>query len=570
MEEDMGHERASTVVPLKSDSLWRWAVLALSCIAMVGNYYCFDNPAALKSNLDETIGLSESEYNLLYTVYSIPNIVLPFFGGYLCDMLGAPLAFLLFAVAITAGQCVFAFGVSIKSLGLMYVGRIMFGLGGENMSVGSSVILEEWFRNKEMALAMGLNVAVSRIGSVVNNIVSPAIANSSNVAVALWVGAMICGVSVGCAMLIFPIDRAGEARVNRMSVDNKLNFLQGDQDALIVKYNDPEEIEHDFPAESSRARSISHALPEDQNPPEGESLSCKQVAKFRLPFWLLAFCCLVTYGCVIPFNSVASSLLMERNYFMPQSSNKCDLLNTTECQSSTNVPNSYCDTGHWYQPPLPDIKGYGEDDIDCSQSKYKSGCTKDYCDGEKKGQAQASYIMSIPYILSACLSPILGGVVDKVGGRAVVCFVSASTLVLVHTLMGFATGLTPVIPMIGQGIAYSMFAAALWPSVPYLVPKESIGLAYGVVTAVQNAGLAAIPELVAVVYESSDDSYIPNVEVLFLSFAALGGLSALALNCVEPRLNKRHPGPYVDPYDEMLPALAREDLDYTAMGDEDD
>jgi MFS family permease len=110
---------------------------------------------------------------LLYTVYSIPNIVLPFFGGYLCDMLGAPLAFFLFAVAITAGQVVFAFGVSVKSLGLMYLGRIMFGLGGENMSVGSSVILEEWFRNKEMALAMGLNVAISRIGSVVNNVVSP-------------------------------------------------------------------------------------------------------------------------------------------------------------------------------------------------------------------------------------------------------------------------------------------------------------------------------------------------------------------------------------------------------------
>ena len=39
--------------PLKSDSVMRWPVLALACIAMIGNYYCFDNPAALKTSLTE-------------------------------------------------------------------------------------------------------------------------------------------------------------------------------------------------------------------------------------------------------------------------------------------------------------------------------------------------------------------------------------------------------------------------------------------------------------------------------------------------------------------------------------
>ena len=39
--------------PLKSDSIMRWPVLCLSCVAMIGNYYCFDNPAALKTSLTE-------------------------------------------------------------------------------------------------------------------------------------------------------------------------------------------------------------------------------------------------------------------------------------------------------------------------------------------------------------------------------------------------------------------------------------------------------------------------------------------------------------------------------------
>lgn len=549
-------------VPGKSDSRWRWAILGFSCMAMIGNYYCFDNPAALKSELDAYADLSESEFNMLYTVYSLPNIVLPFFGGYLCDRMGASLAFLLFTVAITCGQVVFAFGVSIKSLPLMYVGRVIFGLGGENMSVGSSVILEEWFRNKEMALAMGLNVAVSRIGSVINNIVSPAIAISSGVPAALWFGAVVCGMSVACAMLILPMDRAAARRLKGTDVGALLGGSSSPTlDSLLKEDEEPtagqravssdsqtynpahlasksRQISRDasYVAETRRARSISLAPPD---PEAVTGLSLKVIRRFSFSFWLLTFCCLVVYGDVIPFNNVASSLLMERDFFKPQPNSKCALTNTTECQSSSNPPNSYCKTDSDYQPPLPDF--VKESKIDCTAKKWKKGCTKDYCDGEIDATSEASYIMSIPYFMSAVLSPVLGGAVDKVGGRAIICFFSAATLAVVHSLMGFTPSVTPIVPMVGQGVAYSMFAAALWPSVPYLVPDDAIGVAYGVVTAVQNAGLAGIPLMVAAVYTASNDQYIPNVEILFVVFAIIGSASALLLNFTAPQLNMRNP-----------------------------
>jgi MFS family permease len=80
----------------------------------------------------------------------------------------------LFALFITAGQAVFAFGASVSSIPLILIGRVIFGLGGENMTVALSTLLADWFRGKEMAFAMGLFVALARLGSVFNNFASRA------------------------------------------------------------------------------------------------------------------------------------------------------------------------------------------------------------------------------------------------------------------------------------------------------------------------------------------------------------------------------------------------------------
>jgi len=523
--------------PMKSDSLMRWPVLMLSCTAMIGNYYCYDNPAALKTQLQEFANLNEQQYNLLYTVYSIPNIILPFFGGYLCDMLGASRAFSIFASFLVGGQVVFAFGTSIKSIYLMYLGRVIYGLGGENMAVGASVLLNDWFTNKEMALAMALNVAVSRIGSVVNNILSPILADSAGVPFALWFGAMVCGGSLTCTLFLYPIDQAAIKRVKAAKNELKKG-LHAEKHAHHQRnraYSAGREI--------SVCSEVSDDAPMDSNPLAG----LKDVGKFQSSFWLLTVCCLVVYGCVLPFNNVVSTILLERDYFKPQTSNKCALLHPNYCQNSTNGVNHYCEDGHNWQVPLPDF--VDKDKVVCTDKDYKKStgdkCAHEYCDRENSASKTAATIFSIPYFMSATLSPFLGGAVDLIGGRALICFFSAATLVVVHSLLAFSS-ITPVVPMVGQGLAYSMFAAALWPSVPYLVPDKSVGIAYGVVTAVQNAGLAGIPLLVSAVYEI-DGAYIPKVEIIFIVFAASGALCAILLNLFAPQLNHKRPFRCPDP-----------------------
>lgn len=82
--------------------------------------------------------------------------------------------------------------------------------------------------------------------------------------------------------------------------------------------------------------------------------------------------------------------------------------------------------------------------------------------------------MSVPYLISACFSPILGKLVDQFGYRAVVAAVAPVLLMAVHTLLG-VTRINPVGVLIFQGFAYSAFAAVIWPSIPLVVEERYTG-----------------------------------------------------------------------------------------------
>ena len=82
--------------------------------------------------------------------------------------------------------------------------------------------------------------------------------------------------------------------------------------------------------------------------------------------------------------------------------------------------------------------------------------------------------------MSMGLSPILGFVIDRVGKRALFVMISSviSFVACVYTALGFA---------------YSIYASALWGSIPYAVNPKTIGSAFGLTTALQNAGLTLSP-----------------------------------------------------------------------------
>ena len=123
---------------------YRFLILFLSCIYLLGNYYCYDEPAAIEIQLERDFNISQTEFGWLYSVYAIPNIILPFIGGVIFDTMGTRKGLMIYTVFVIVGQGAFTLGGSYqdkKGYILMLVGRCIFGIGCEGMYVGQSLII---------------------------------------------------------------------------------------------------------------------------------------------------------------------------------------------------------------------------------------------------------------------------------------------------------------------------------------------------------------------------------------------------------------------------------------------
>jgi hypothetical protein len=83
------------IITEKSQSGWRWVILILGCLMMIGSYYCFDIPAALKTQIDDYMGDPsdyEINFGLLYTLYAAPNVT----SSFLISFVVAYFGFLIF------------------------------------------------------------------------------------------------------------------------------------------------------------------------------------------------------------------------------------------------------------------------------------------------------------------------------------------------------------------------------------------------------------------------------------------------------------------------------------------
>jgi MFS family permease len=125
-------ESATTTTSGNKRENLRWIILMLNCILLIGNYYAYDLPSALAPLLRPHLNQSNADFDyligLFYSVYSFPNIILPFISGHLIEVVGVKHVLIWLSVCVCLGQLLFFVGCMQKNIALMIAGRLVFGL----------------------------------------------------------------------------------------------------------------------------------------------------------------------------------------------------------------------------------------------------------------------------------------------------------------------------------------------------------------------------------------------------------------------------------------------------------
>lgn len=157
------------------------------------------------------LNLNATEFTLIYSIYSWPNIILCFVGGFLIDrVFGIRLGTIIYMLIVLLGQLIFAAGGFMGKFWIMIVGRFIFGIGAESLAVAQNSYAVLWFKGKELNMVFGLQLSVGRVGSTVNfwimqplySYVSKSFAGYTGVGVALFLASSTCVMSLICTLIL--------------------------------------------------------------------------------------------------------------------------------------------------------------------------------------------------------------------------------------------------------------------------------------------------------------------------------------------------------------------------------
>jgi MFS family permease len=175
----------------------------------------------------------------------------------------------------------------------------------------------------------------------------------------------------------------------------------------------------------------------------GDKITWSDVGKFRPSYWFAVGICVTFYSAIFPFTALATDFFHDK-----------------------------------WGMPMASAEGLG----------FFAGVFFNLTHMFTTAQGVTSIIIAA----SMVLAPFAGNFVDRVGRRATLMVVGSLLIVPAHLLLGL-THISPVLSMIVLGAAFVLVPACIWPSVPLIVDARCVGTAFGLMTAIQNLGLATFP-----------------------------------------------------------------------------
>ena len=490
---------------LRDSAATRWMVLFFLAFAMFCSYIFMDILSPIKDLMQSTRGWDSTAFGTMQGSETFLNVFVFFliFAGIILDKMGVRFTAVLSGAVMLVGATINWYAVTEMFIGssletwfnnnLNYIpgfdelgispfyrgmpasakfaaiGFMIFGCGVEMAGIMVSRGIVKWFKGHEMALAMGSEMALARLGVATCMIFSPVFAKlGGDIDVSRSVAFGVVLLMIALIMFIV-----------YFFMDKKLDAQTGEAE------------EKDDPFKVSDIGNILRSS----------------------GFWLVALLCVLYYSAIFPFQKYAVNML------------QCNLTFTEVSPDSFWAGNTV--TVIQYVIMLIVAAAAFASNF----SKKKSMRTLMqvvavvalvvFCYMGYMRQSAETVFAVFP-LLAVGITPILGNYVDHKGKAASMLVVGSLLLIACHLTFAFilpmfkgnAVGgvIVAYITILVLGASFSLVPASLWPSVPKLVDAKIIGSAYALIFWIQNIGLWLFPLLIGKVLDKTNPKLVSDLE----------------------------------------------------------
>ena len=267
-------------VNLRDSAVMRWSALGIVAFTMMAAYFVNDIMAPLKTMLESNLSWNSSDFGYFTGAYSFLNVFLLMliWGGLMLDRFGIRLTGKLATILMVVGVALEYYGITVKAAdttmimghkaGVFFAsaGYSIFGVGAEVAGITVTKIIAKWFKGKEMGTAMGIQVALARIGSQAAYSVAIPIAKNTSLSMPVIVGFILLVIGMFAFFAYSVMDK---------KLDKQDKFIEEEEESKF-SFRDVKDI------------------------------------LINPGFWLIALLCVLFYSCVFPFQKFASELMVNK------------------------------------------------------------------------------------------------------------------------------------------------------------------------------------------------------------------------------------------------------------------
>ncbi len=512
----------TTKKTLRDSAGLRWTALLLLALAMFCAYIFMDILSPIKDLMQSQRGWDSNAFGTTQGAETFLNVFVFFliFAGIILDKMGVRFTALLSGVVMLVGAIVKWYAISESFIGsgletwftnnlnhipvfeqlgvspfyegmpasakLAACGFMIFGCGAEMGGITVSRGIVKWFKGKEMALAMGSEMALARLGVATCMIFSPFFAKLGGV---VSVSRSVAfGVVLLCIALIM--------FVVYFFMDKKLDSQTGEAE------------EKDDPFRISDL---------------GQILTSSG-------FWLVSLLCVLYYSAIFPFQKYAVNML------------QCNLTFTQVPEDSFWASSSVTIVQYAIMLVVAATafmfnfmkqKGVKYTMLVVSILSLIAYCYMGYM------RQSAESVFAVFPLLAVGITPILGNYVDHKGKAASMLVLGSLLLIACHLTFAFILPefkgnqvggvIVAYLTILILGASFSLVPASLWPSVPKLVDAKIIGSAYALIFWIQNIGLWLFPLLIGKVLNATNEGVTDATQLNYTApLVMLAGLGIAA------------------------------------------